>query len=121
MLVKLQRPPPEINIFLPTASAWSSNSTRRPRCPATAAHSSPAAPAPSTMATSLAAVMATSVQLRDRQPAGLGDRLPRCLPASQRLGNGLQRNTLLGQHDQHLHLGGGRGQLVASDKVRHYC
>ena len=33
-LVKLQRPPPEIRIFLPTLSACSSSSTRRPRWPA---------------------------------------------------------------------------------------
>src|SRR5258708_215693 len=48
MLVKLQRPPPEIRIFLPTRSAWSSNTTRRPRRPASSAHIIPAAPAPRT-------------------------------------------------------------------------
>jgi hypothetical protein len=49
-LVKLQRPPPEIRIFLPGASAWSSSSTRLPRWPAVEAHISPAAPAPMMMA-----------------------------------------------------------------------
>ena len=44
VLVKLHRPPPEIRIFRPGSSAWSSSSTRRPRCPATAAHIRPAAP-----------------------------------------------------------------------------
>src|SRR6267378_1497087 len=48
MLVKLHRPPPEIRIFLPTRSAWSSNTTRRPRRPASSAHIMPAAPAPRT-------------------------------------------------------------------------
>src|SRR5580704_15238405 len=48
MLVKLQRPPPEIRIFLPARSAWSSKTTRRPRRPASSAHIMPAAPAPST-------------------------------------------------------------------------
>ena len=46
MLVKLQRPPPEMRIFSPIRVAWSINTTRRPRCPASAAHSMPAAPAP---------------------------------------------------------------------------
>src|SRR5258707_15053433 len=46
MLVKLQRPPPEIRIFLPTRSACSNNTTRRPRRPASSAHIMPAAPAP---------------------------------------------------------------------------
>ena len=45
-LVKLQRPPPEMRIFSATLAAWSSSSTRRPRCPATPAQSRPAAPAP---------------------------------------------------------------------------
>src|ERR1019366_2686400 len=48
-LVKLHRPPPEIRIFRPTCPLCSSNATRRPRCPATAAHISPAAPAPKTI------------------------------------------------------------------------
>src|SRR5258705_1707659 len=46
MLVKLQRPPPEMRIFSPSSSAWSSNNTRRPRLPASMAHIIPAAPAP---------------------------------------------------------------------------
>src|SRR5437868_6634642 len=50
MFVKLQRPPPEIRIFLPARSALSSTATRRPRLPASAAQSRPAAPAPRTMA-----------------------------------------------------------------------
>ena len=41
MLVKLQRPPPEIRIFRPGCALCSSSSTRRPRCPATAAHIKP--------------------------------------------------------------------------------
>src|SRR4030095_12847490 len=50
-LVKLQRPPPEIRIFLPTLSACSSTSTRRPRRPARRAHTTPAAPPPATTTT----------------------------------------------------------------------
>src|SRR6266851_8612547 len=46
MLVKLQRPPPEIRIFLPARSARSMSATRRPRLAASIAHISPAAPAP---------------------------------------------------------------------------
>lgn len=48
MLVKLQRPPPEMRIFLPGLSAWSRSRTDRPRCPAVSAAIIPAAPAPST-------------------------------------------------------------------------
>src|SRR6266568_2796173 len=48
MLVKLQRPPPEIRIFFPIRSACSSTATRRPRLPASMAQSSPAAPPPRT-------------------------------------------------------------------------
>src|SRR3954447_10138613 len=48
VLVKLQRPPPEMRIFSPGALAWSRTSTRRPRLPASMAHISPAAPAPAT-------------------------------------------------------------------------
>ena len=47
--VKLQRPPPEMRIFLPGRSACSSTTTRRPRLPASMAHMSPAAPAPRTI------------------------------------------------------------------------
>src|SRR5262249_48931516 len=47
--VKLQRPPPEMRIFLPMRSACSSTATRRPRLPASMAHISPAAPPPRTM------------------------------------------------------------------------
>src|SRR5690348_1350012 len=46
MFVKLQRPPPEIRIFLPIRSARSITPTRLPRLPASIAHISPAAPAP---------------------------------------------------------------------------
>src|SRR5260370_821353 len=53
MLVKLQRPPPEIRIFLPTRSACSSTATRRPRLPAWIAQRSPAAPPPRTTASNL--------------------------------------------------------------------
>jgi hypothetical protein len=48
--VKLQRPPPEINIFFPTRSDLSSTATRRPRFPASRAHINPAAPPPKTSA-----------------------------------------------------------------------
>src|SRR5579883_1078336 len=50
MLVKLQRPPPEMRIFLPGRSACSSTATRRPRLPVSIAHINPAAPAPITIA-----------------------------------------------------------------------
>src|SRR5262245_57945730 len=50
MFVKLQRPPPEMRIFFPILSALSTTATRRPRFPASIAHSNPAAPAPSTIA-----------------------------------------------------------------------
>src|SRR6476661_725665 len=46
MLVKLQRPPPEMRIFFPSRSACSRTATRRPRLPASMAHISPAAPPP---------------------------------------------------------------------------
>src|ERR1700758_3405098 len=46
MLVKLQRPPPEMRIFLPMRSACSRTATRRPRLPASMAQKRPAAPAP---------------------------------------------------------------------------
>ncbi len=48
VLVKLQRPPPDIRIFLPTLLAWSITCTWRPRWPAVIAVISPAAPAPMT-------------------------------------------------------------------------
>src|SRR5689334_21729808 len=48
MFVKLQRPPPEIRIFLPAASFRSRTRTDRPRFAASMAHISPAAPAPTT-------------------------------------------------------------------------
>src|SRR5262244_2255844 len=50
MFVKLQRPPPEMRIFFPIFSACSITATRRPRFPASIAHSNPAAPAPNTIA-----------------------------------------------------------------------
>src|SRR5471032_1460014 len=53
-LVKLQRPPPEMRIFLPMRSARSSTATRRPRLPASMAHIRPAAPAPRTITSSCA-------------------------------------------------------------------
>src|SRR6267378_2946380 len=49
MLVKLQRPPPEIAIFLPTRSECSKTKTLRPRLPASIAQNRPAAPPPMTM------------------------------------------------------------------------
>src|SRR3954447_3698877 len=52
MLVKLQRPPPDMRIFLPGLLERSMSSTRRPRSAAVRAHISPAAPAP-TITTSL--------------------------------------------------------------------
>ena len=53
VLVKLQRPPPEMRIFSPAALAWSMTSTRRPRLPASMAHIMPAAPAPITTTSKL--------------------------------------------------------------------
>src|SRR5262245_3399693 len=47
-LVKLQRPPPEIRIFLPGRSERSTAATRPPRLPAVAPQNRPAAPAPRT-------------------------------------------------------------------------
>src|SRR4030095_5698029 len=47
-LVKLQRPPPEIAIFLPIRSACSSTVTLRPRLPASIAQKRAAAPPPIT-------------------------------------------------------------------------
>src|ERR1700730_8218899 len=46
MLVKLQRPPPEMRIFLPHRVACSTTATRRPRLPPSLAHIRPAAPPP---------------------------------------------------------------------------
>src|ERR1700712_418679 len=46
MLVKLQRPPPDIRIFLPALLERSITSTWRPRAAAVRAHIRPAAPAP---------------------------------------------------------------------------
>src|SRR6185312_7535353 len=46
ILVKLQRPPPEMRIFWPAGFAWSMTSTVRPRFAASSAHSMPAVPAP---------------------------------------------------------------------------
>src|SRR6266545_4025569 len=46
--VKLQRPAPEIAIFLPVRSACSSTTTLRPRFPASIAQKRPAAPPPIT-------------------------------------------------------------------------
>src|SRR6267143_479262 len=53
MLVKLQRPPPEMRIFLPMRAALSRTATRRPRFPASMAQSRPAAPAPRIKASNL--------------------------------------------------------------------
>src|SRR3546814_1030932 len=55
VLVKLQRPPPDIRIFLPTRLACSTTSTRWPRRPAVSAHISPAAPPPMTSASNVSA------------------------------------------------------------------
>ena len=46
VLVKLQRPPPDMRIFFPGLLAWSSTVTLRPRLPASIAHIKPAALAP---------------------------------------------------------------------------
>src|SRR6476619_4268638 len=46
MLVKLQRPPPDMRIFLPGLLERSMSNTSRPRSAAVRAHISPAAPAP---------------------------------------------------------------------------
>ena len=45
-LVKLQRPPPDMRIFLPTLLLQSSTNTERLRSAAVAAQNKPAAPAP---------------------------------------------------------------------------
>jgi len=50
MLVKLQRPPPEMRIFSAMRSKWSISSTLNPCWPARAAQNNPAAPAPTTTA-----------------------------------------------------------------------
>src|SRR6266849_5916858 len=65
-LVKLQRPPPEISIFLPTRSARSSTATRRPRLPASIAHISPAAPAPRMIPSKRDCVMVLAMMVEDR-------------------------------------------------------
>src|SRR6476659_4265775 len=46
VLVKLQRPPPDMRIFLPALFELSRSSTWRPRSAAVMAHIRPAAPAP---------------------------------------------------------------------------
>src|SRR3546814_19624352 len=56
VLVKLQRPPPDIRIILPGLLACSTTSTRRPRRPAVIAHITPAAPAPTTTAPNASAI-----------------------------------------------------------------
>src|SRR5688500_5237224 len=63
MFVKLQRPPPEMPIFLPTRSACSSTTTFRPRFPASMAQNSPAAPPPITI-TSASFTMKLSNRLK---------------------------------------------------------
>src|SRR3546814_16522430 len=60
-LVKLQRPPPDIRIFLPTRLALSITSTRRPRAPAVAAHIRPAAPPPTTITSNCCTVYGIGV------------------------------------------------------------
>src|SRR5260370_406500 len=65
MLVKLQRPPPEIRIFFPMRSARSSRATRRPRLPASIAQRSPAAPAPRTRASNF--IFKNETHLSSRQ------------------------------------------------------
>ena len=74
-LVKLQRPPPEIKIFLPARSACSSSATRRPRLPASMAHISPAAPAPRIRASNLCIVQAArehcaACAMKDKEAGG---------------------------------------------------
>src|SRR5512146_2454037 len=51
--VKLQRPPPEMSIFLPIRFARSRTTTRRPRFPTSAAQKRPAAPPPKMIASYL--------------------------------------------------------------------
>src|SRR3546814_3070920 len=70
VLVKLQRPPPDIRIFLPGLLACSTTSTRRPRRPAVIAHISPAAPAPITTASNASAI--ASVRPPGRRHAHAG-------------------------------------------------
>src|SRR6266852_1411997 len=76
-LVKLQRPPPEIKIFLPGRSARSRTATRRPRFPASIAHIKPAAPAPKTMASNLWTRAVNDVRPNERPPIIASTRLLR--------------------------------------------
>src|SRR3989454_3848230 len=72
MFVKLQRPPPEIRIFLPAVSFRSSTTTDRPRLPASMAHIRPAAPAPiitTSWVTRRSYMMFRSKQGGDRMPS----------------------------------------------------
>src|SRR2546425_2806865 len=72
MFVKLQRPPPEIRIFLPAVSFRSSTTTDRPRLPASVAHIRPAAPVPiitTSWVTRRSYMMFRSKQGGDRMPS----------------------------------------------------
>src|SRR5215467_2163341 len=81
MLVKLQRPPPEIRIFFPGRSERSSTATRRPRFPASAAQKRPAAPAPRTI-TSNRRLMSSRYCLRFARQTAFPEHLrPETCPA----------------------------------------
>src|SRR6056297_142025 len=67
MLVKLQRPPPEMRIFSPGARAWSTTSVSGP---AWAAHMRPAAPAPRIRVLTCIAVIASSPTVASGQSQG---------------------------------------------------
>jgi len=69
-LVKLQRPPPDIKIFLPILLLLSSTSTFRPRCPAVNAHIRPEAPPP-TIITSNTEAFATTLLNAGKQVGAL--------------------------------------------------
>ena len=85
MLVKLQRPPPEMRILRPGWPPCSSSATRRPRWPAVAAHMRPAAPAPRTTTSNWRREVTGQIQdsrqgdssANERRPPGGGRRLLR--------------------------------------------
>src|ERR1017187_7781696 len=73
-LVKLQRPPPEMRIFLPMRSACSSTATRRPRLPASMAHIRPAAPPPRTITSKVCLIKSrvSSFEFQVKSETGIG-------------------------------------------------
>src|SRR5687768_11802857 len=76
VLVKLQRPPPDIRIFLPQRFACSITATRRPRWPAVSAHMRPAAPPPITIASYAPVTAGLAERARSSASRRDGPRLP---------------------------------------------